>query len=116
MRTTSRPLKDLGFSHVHYLPLADRRPAIHTARTGRDRSPFPPSRISFVGNSMQYKVALRMRAGKFPTPPAPSITRRSPRRFGDSDEPSVRRFLSGHFPELAVWFDGLESTERQLGL
>ncbi|NJB68453.1 spore maturation protein CgeB [Desulfobaculum xiamenense] len=105
-------LRELGFSHVHYLPLATdatrfvppaRVPAAHPWR----------SRVSFVGNSMIYKVGHRMKAGHFPRELLVSY-REVAAGFGDSAERSVSAYLRAAHPELVGAFEGLETSERRL--
>ena len=104
-------LKQQGFPHVLYLPL------------GVDAVRFsPPARpplegdlrdISFVGNSMLYKVGHRMAAGRFPRPLLLGY-KDVAARFGEHDERSVRTFLAAHYPEQYQAFEGLDSMERKL--
>jgi spore maturation protein CgeB len=89
-------VRELGFEHVFYLPLATDVTRFRPPDRGsRPSLPAWRSRVSFVGNSMVYKVALRMKAVR--PPPALILGyRRLAAAFGASDERSVRRFLLEH--------------------
>lgn len=105
-------LRDIGFEHVRYLPLATdvtrfvkqkNLPAQHEWR----------SRVSFVGNSMLYKVGHRLKAGRFPRELLTTY-KDVARGFGESDERSVAAYLRSEHPDLARIFDGFEDIERSL--
>jgi spore maturation protein CgeB len=107
-------LRGMGHREVHYLPLAT------DATRFRPGLPLPPpghpwrSDISFVGNSMIYKVGARMKAGRFP-PELLRSYRRLASEFAASDARAVREFLAGHEDRsLAASFEALGSLERQL--
>lgn len=110
-------LKDQGFSHVEYLPLG-----VDAQRFSPPATPIPDSArtdVAFVGNSMVYKVAHRMDAGRFPRELLRGY-KEVAARFGEHDERSVRAFLRGHFPERFAVFETLQdkgetqSRERKL--
>ncbi len=103
-------LKALGFENVFYLPLA----------TDHLRFAPPPrpvarsvARVSFVGNSMHYKVGHRLKTSK-PDRELLLRYREVAAAFSEHDEPSVRAFLAGHFPELVPHFEALDTAERRL--
>jgi len=105
-------LKSVGFEHVHYLPLASDvtrfkpladLPASHTWR----------SRVSFVGNSMIYKVGHRMKAGKFPRELLTTY-REVAAGFRAGADRFVGEYLAREHPDLARVFDGLEDNEQRL--
>jgi len=106
-------LKEAGFERVRYLPLA----TDHTRFRPRNDLPAEHpwrSRVSFVGNSMIYKVAKRMKAGRFPA----SLLRgykAAAAGFRDSSERSVGTFLRRERPDLAGHFDALPDNEDRLG-
>lgn len=105
-------LKTLGFEHVHYLPLAT--DATRFRPTLPPEGPHPwRSRVSFVGNSMKYKVGHRMKNGKFPRSmllPYKEIAA----GFAASDEHSVSAYLHANHPDIADLFDAFETNERRL--
>lgn len=106
-------LRQLGFEHVHYLPLAT-----DATRFTPPKRPLPAghewaSRVSFVGNSMVYKVGHRMKAGKFPRELLVSY-RKVAAGFGESDERSVSAYLRAQHPDLATVFDDLPDDENRL--
>jgi spore maturation protein CgeB len=105
-------LKERGFEHVRYLALAT------DARRFRVHEEVPQehplrARVSFVGNSMQYKVGHRMKACR---PPRPLLLRyrEIAAGFREHQEPSVRRYLAEHHPELFPHFQALDTPERRL--
>ncbi|MFV0423278.1 CgeB family protein [Oleidesulfovibrio sp.] len=105
-------LKQLGFKHVFHLPL------------GTDPSRFVPSKklaqqhplqadVSFVGNSMVYKVAQRMKAGRFPA----SMLREYKQvaaGFSRSNERDVRRYLKADHPNVLAAYEKLPEPEQRL--
>jgi spore maturation protein CgeB len=106
-------LKRMGFEHVRYLPLATDvsrfRPRAATAPASH---PWR-SRVSFVGNSMVYKVRKRMDAAD----PPRELTRNYrdiAAAFGESEERSVAAFLRANYPREAGLFDSMDSLERRL--
>jgi spore maturation protein CgeB len=97
-----------GFERVHYLPLAT------------DVTRFVPvggavyaEDVAFVGNSMLYKVAHRMKAAR---PPRELLVdyRGVAAGFGESEERSVYAYLRRAHPELVEPFEALGDTERKL--
>ncbi|WP_353116444.1 glycosyltransferase [Nitratidesulfovibrio sp.] len=107
-------LRDLGFEHVAYLPLGT-----DPVRFAPPASPLPArhpwrARVSFVGNSMVYKVAHRMKAGKLPAALLRSY-REVAAGFGAHGERSVGAYLRAHQPQLAAVYDGLGGPEEKDG-
>jgi len=103
-------LQAMGFEHVFYLPL------------GTDAVRFAPPAggpvaqditVSFVGNSMHYKVGHRLKAAR---PPRPLLQRyrQLAQEFAEDEEPSVRNFLETRHPALLPSFEALETVERKL--
>ncbi len=106
-------LKASGFERVRYLPLA----TDHTRFRPRGGLPAGHpwrSRVSFVGNSMIYKVAKRMKSGRFPAPLLRGY-KHAAAGFQESHERSVGRFLRLERPDLAEHFDALPDNEARLG-
>ncbi|HEU6438606.1 MAG TPA: glycosyltransferase [Nitratidesulfovibrio sp.] len=105
-------LRELGFEHVAYLPLGT-----DPVRFAPPASPPPAhhpwrARVSFVGNSMVYKVAHRMKAGKLPAALLRSY-REVAAGFGAHGERSVGAYLRAHQPELAEVYEGLRGRDGQ---
>lgn len=105
-------LHQAGFEHVFYLPL------------GTDPDRFNPNRnasvpgswkadISFVGNSMLYKVGGRLKAGKFPRTlllPFHAVAQ----AFMESNERSVADFLQRDRPDVYAHYNALPDNEKKL--
>ena len=104
-------LRRTGFEHVFYLPL------------GTDPDRFHPSRaavpdawkadISFVGNSMLYKVGGRLKNGRFPRELLLPF-REVSQAFMDSEQRSVADFLRLSFPEVHTRYEALPDNEARL--
>lgn len=106
------PLRRAGFPHVHHLPLAADetrfcpRPALPGDHPWR-------ARVSFVGNSMHKKTALRLAASR---PPAPLLRAFSALAEGFSASPCrlAREHMAASRPDLLPDYAALESVERRL--
>ncbi len=105
-------LKTLGFEHVFHLPL------------GTDPTRFAPpantpsthalkADVSFVGNSMVYKVAQRMKAGRFPAAMLKTY-KHIAAAFGASNERDVRHFLEQSQHEVLQEYTALHTPEQRL--
>lgn len=105
-------LRDLGFQHVSYLPLASDVtrfvPPSHVPSNHKWRS-----RVSFVGNSMIYKVGARMKVGKFPRELLTNY-REVAAGFAAGEDRFVSDYLRREHPALAEVFDSFEDNERRL--
>ena len=104
-------LKAAGFEHVRYLPLGTDPDRFHPGKRKTPREWRAP--LSFVGNSMLYKVGGRLKTGHFPRElllPFKNIAS----AFSESEERGVADFLQASFP--AVWQDylALNDNERKL--
>ncbi|MCJ2163121.1 MULTISPECIES: DUF3880 domain-containing protein [unclassified Pseudodesulfovibrio] len=104
-------MRDKGFRHVHYLPLATDptrfRPGLKTA------PPHWSSDISFVGNSMTKPVAKSLALSGLPD----TLVREYEavaRDFGRSGETSVARFLENNHPIWVQTLQSLPSSEHRL--
>lgn len=105
-------LKAMGFEHVFYLPLAtDPRRFVLSKR--QDAPAAWHSQLSFVGNSMLYKVGARLKKGNLSRPLLKSFKSMAT-AFGESDERSVRTFLSRQAPELQQAYAALPDNESRL--
>lgn len=105
-------LKEAGFKHVFYLPLATTPQRFKPGGS----HPAPQSwqsRVSFVGNSMIYKVAQRMKAAK-PCKALLTSYRSLARDFSLHSERSIYNFIKEFYPDLLPAYAQLETTERQL--
>ncbi len=104
-------LEAAGFAHVRYLPL------------GTDPERFTPTRrsvpeawkaeVSFVGNSMLYKVGGRLKNGRFPRALLLPF-RKVSRAFADSEFRGVADFLRRCFPEVHARYLQLPDNEARL--
>ena len=111
-------LKDEGFHHVFYLPLAATPSRYEAARAaakaGRFTAPAAwKAPVSFVGNSMVYKVAQRMKAAK-PSKPLLLAYKQISAGFAAHPERSIYTYLAAHHPELMPAYEQLGSMERRL--
>lgn len=105
-------LRELGFEHVHYLPLGT--DPIRFAKPQSVPLHHPLKRdVSFVGNSMVYKVAHRMKAGLFPRALLTSY-KQIAHDFAEHEERSVREFLKQYHPDIFSHFLNLDSAERRI--
>lgn len=103
-------LRAMDFPHVVYLPLATTPERFAFARKGRHA---PENDISFVGNSMVYKVGARMKAAAAPRELL-SGYRGIAAGFAESEERSVIAHLESEHPELLPFYESLETAERKL--
>ena len=104
-------LRDLGFAHVHFLPLAT------DARRFRPGLPPGPeswrANVSFVGDSMSRAVADSLGACAC----APTLARKYQAvasGFGEAGERSVAAYLETAHPALAAEFYALPREEDRL--
>ena len=105
-------LERRGFQSVHYLPLAT------DAHKFFPRSCSPEHRdwrsdVSFVGNSMVYKVEAKLRLFDFP-PPLKRMFKTVAQGFGTVGESSVESYLIHAHPDLAHELNLLKSMEDRL--
>lgn len=103
-------LRQFGFENVRYLPLGtdpDRfRPSIR-------KNPHWRSDVSFVGNSMVYKVGGRLKNGHFPKGlllPFRDISA----AFSESEERGVAAFLEEEYPDIYAQYLELPDNEAKL--
>jgi len=124
-------LRQAGFEHVFYLPLAtderrfippaDSAPlasAVLQAGSASLAAPVPEdhpwrARVSFVGNSMVIKTAKRLEYAA-PGQRLLAATGEIAAAFGEHPEWSVRAFMAGHFPHLMEDLAALATPQRQL--
>lgn len=106
-------LRSLGFEHVSYLPLGT--DAHRFAPGARPWPGMPCSDVSFVGNSMVFKVGHRMKKAR---PPREFLLayRELAREFGDCDCRNVLEFLRANHPARYADWQALPTAERRLAL
>ncbi|MBQ4133285.1 MAG: glycosyltransferase [Desulfovibrionaceae bacterium] len=107
-----RTLEADGFRHVHYLPLAT-TPERFTRRPGFTVPKAWESDVSFVGNSMRYKVKARIEAAG-PGPELLEAYERVAAGFAAHDSRSALSYLKLAHPELLPAYNALETRERKL--
>ncbi|MHC1713922.1 MAG: glycosyltransferase [Solidesulfovibrio sp.] len=106
------PLREAGFPHVHYLPLAADETRFCPRHHGGDGHPWR-ARVSFVGNSMVKKTALRLAAAS-PSQPLLDAFGELAASFGASPRRLVRQHLADVRPDLLPAYEALGTTERRL--
>lgn len=103
-------LRGAGFEHVRYLPLATDPERFRPGMPGKSAW---RARVSFVGNSMVYKVGARLKSGHFPAP----LLRAFPvvsASFSVSEERGVADFLASNCPDVYQDYLKLEDNEQKL--
>ncbi len=103
-------LCSMNFPHVVYLPLAT-TPERFAFVKKEQRT--PKYNISFVGNSMVYKVAARMKAAALPKKLL-SGYRAVAAGFAESAERSVAAYLASAHKDIAPDYESLTPPERKL--
>ncbi len=104
-------LKDKGFEHVFYLPLGTDQEHFKPNTQGKAEWKKP---ISFVGNSMHYKVKTRLEKDPLPEDILKHFSEVST-AFDQSSEPSVAYFVEKNFPTVYEKYMALATTEKRLG-
>lgn len=107
---TLQSVRDLGFEHVSYLPLATDIQRFYPGLKGNQSW---QAEVSFLGNSMVFKVGARMNFGRFPK----TLLRNYKElacAFKKSTYGSVSAFLKDNHPEMFQDFLDLGSIERKL--
>lgn len=106
-------LKESGFPHVFYLPLGTDAKRF-SPDSSRKHTPLSwDADVSFVGNSMVFKVGGRLKKGKFPRNlllPFHKIAN----AFIESDTRSVSKFMEEDFPEVFRDYLHLPDNEAKL--
>ncbi len=104
-------LQELGFSHVFYLPLGT-NPELFSPNT--KGNPAWKRDISFVGNSMLYKVQKRLE--QMPLPPAILENfEKTAYEFSLCSDRSVVEFLAQNAPKEYALYQALADNEERLG-
>lgn len=104
-------LRAQGYEHVNYLPLGT-NPARFRPNLEKLPSRLFPARISFVGNSMVYKVEQKLRKNEFPDALLTGY-HETAAAFTASPQRSIRRFLL-NAPHLADAYEALPTDEMRL--
>ncbi len=105
-------LRETGFNHVFYLPLGTDPDRFHPGR-GAEAPDSWQADLSFVGNSMLYKVGGRLKHGRFPRPLLLPFLEVS-QAFMESDQRSVADFLREAFPAVFTHYQALPDNEARL--
>ena len=105
-------LRAAGFQHVAYLPLGTDPQRFHPPAGGSVPAEWR-SDVSFVGNSMIYKVGMRLKKGHFPRALLLPFYRCAA-AFMASDTRSVADFLREDMPDVYAQYMGLPDNEARL--
>ena len=105
-------LRASGFEHVFYLPLGTDPERFHPDN-GADAPAAWQADISFVGNSMVYKVGGRLKHGRFPRALLLPFNKVS-QAFMESEQRSVADFLREAFPQVYAQYEALPDNEARL--
>lgn len=105
-------LRAAGFQHVAYLPLGTDPQRFHPPAGGSVPSEWR-SDVSFVGNSMIYKVGMRLKKGHFPRALLLPFYRCAA-AFMASDTRSVADFLREDMPDVYAQYMALPDNEARL--
>ena len=105
-------LRAAGFEHVFYLPLGTDPDRFHPSNSGSAPAAWKAD-VSFVGNSMVYKVGGRLKNGRFPRPLLLSFHKVA-REFMDSRHRSVADFLRDCQPDAHAHYLALPDNEAKL--
>ena len=106
------PLREQGFPHVHYLPLATDETRFCPRAVPETAHPWR-ARVSFVGNSMRTKTAMRLAAAA-PPPRLLQAFGELAAGFGVSPHRLVRQHMAEARPDLLPAYAALGTIERQL--
>ncbi len=104
-------LQEKGFEHVFYLPLGTDSEHFKPNNLGKKEWKSP---ISFVGNSMHYKVIKRIEKDPLPKDILKHFSDVA-KAFDQSSEPSVALFMERNFPNVYKKYLALETMEKRLG-
>ena len=105
-------LRAAGFEHVFYLPLGTDPDRFHPSK-GTAAPAAWKAELSFVGNSMVYKVGGRLKNGRFPR--ALLLTFHAVASdFMESDQRSVADFLKNCRPDAYAHYQQLPDNEAKL--
>lgn len=105
-------LRASGFEHVFYLPLGTDPERFHPDKGAGTPAAWQAD-ISFVGNSMVYKVSGRLKHGRFPRALLLPFNEVS-QAFMESEQRSVADFLREAFPQVFAQYEALPDNEARL--
>jgi len=105
-------LRAAGFEHVFYLPLGTDPDRFHPSK-GASAPASWKADLSFVGNSMLYKVGGRLKNGRFPRALLLSFHTVA-QQFMESDQRSVADFLKNCQPDTYAHYLALPDNEAKL--
>lgn len=105
-------LRAAGFEHVFYLPLGTDPDRFHPSK-GTAAPAAWKADLSFVGNSMVYKVGGRLKNGRFPRALLLTFHAVS-QEFMESDQRSVADFLKNYRPDAYEHYQKLPDNEAKL--
>ncbi len=103
-------LKAMGFENVFYLPLGTDTTHFKPNTLGKKKWKCP---ISFVGNSMHYKVISRLNKTPLPQNLLKHFNEVS-KHFDASPQHSVAEFIQDKFPDTYKEFASLDNNEQRL--
>lgn len=104
-RETVAPLRQQGFPHVEYLPLATDPTFFHPGVARGEGMP-----ISFVGDSKSELVAERLRTGQFPMELMMGFKELA-QEFMETAEPELDAFMARTRPEMLGVLQGLPDVQ-----
>ncbi len=104
-------LQAMGFNNVFYLPLGTDPDHFKPNNNGKPHWKTP---ISFVGNSMHYKVLKRLEQEPLPQDILDDFYDVA-KAFDESPEHSVVDFLEKKFPDVYAKYQALSKLEQRLG-
>lgn len=103
-----------GYKHAFYIPLGTDPQRFRPRQVKATfRSPLFPTSVSFVGNSMVYKVGGRLRAGHFSRDLLIGY-RQIAADYSGAQERSMRHFLLEYAPRVKSAYEALPSDEDRL--
>lgn len=107
-------MRERGFEHVHYLPLATDPERFRPGLSGQTHQTWK-SDVSFVGNSMTEPVARSLSRANIPDNIQESYETIA-RDFGLSGETRIERFLKTYHPKWHTLLGNLPTRENRLAL
>ncbi len=104
-------LNNIGFPHVFYLPLGTNPKLFSPNNQGKKSW---ASEVSFVGNSMLYKVEKKLAKSVLPDQILENFTQTA-QSFNLCQERSVVEFLQNHAPKEYQLYQTIDTNENKLG-